>query len=170
MELLGSEGLRQDGRSPTCLRSVNCRMGLYDRPNGSAYIEMGNTKVLAAVYGPHEVKNRQKQELDECVIQCEMTRIAASQAERVKWARDAKTRAISQQIAGVFHAAIRKNKYPGSQIDIYVQVLQADGGVNAACINASTLALIHAGVEIVDYVVLILNFSVLFFNEIVYCL
>ena len=29
---------------------------------------------------------------------------------------------MSQQIAGVFEGAIRKSKYPGSQIDIYVQV------------------------------------------------
>lgn len=32
-------------------------------------------------------------------------------------------------------------------------MLQADGGVTSACINASTLALVHAGVELVDYVV-----------------
>lgn len=55
MEVISAEGFRQDGRTPTCLRSISCRLGLYDRPNGSAYIEMGNTKVLAAVYGPREV-------------------------------------------------------------------------------------------------------------------
>lgn len=32
------------------------------------------------------------------------------------------------------------------------QVLEADGGVLSACINVSTLALIHAGVELNDYV------------------
>ncbi|XP_063866836.1 uncharacterized protein LOC135103866 [Scylla paramamosain] len=153
MEVISPEGLRQDGRTPLCLRDISCRLGLYDRPNGSAYIEMGNTKVLAAVYGPREVRSLSKQNLDECVIQCEMSRIAACQGERVRRPRDQRTRALSLQIAGVFHAAIRKTKYPGSQIDIYVQVLQADGGVTSACINASTLALIHAGVELVDYVV-----------------
>lgn len=55
MEVISPEGLRQDGRTATCLRDISCRLGLYDRPNGSAYIEMGNTKVLAAVYGPREV-------------------------------------------------------------------------------------------------------------------
>ena len=34
----------------------------------------------------------------------------------------------------------------------FLQVLQSDGGLLSACINASTLALIHAGVELVDYV------------------
>ena len=31
-------------------------MGVFTQADGSAYIEQGNTKVLAAVYGPHEVK------------------------------------------------------------------------------------------------------------------
>ena len=56
MELLSSEGLRQDGRKATCLRHLKCKIGLYDRPSGSSYMEMGNTKVLAAVYGPKEVR------------------------------------------------------------------------------------------------------------------
>ncbi len=34
---------------------------------------------------------------------------------------------------------------PGSQIDVYVQVLQADGGTRCACINAAMLALADAG-------------------------
>lgn len=63
-----------------------------------------------------------KQQFDECIIQCQMSRIAASQGERLKRPTDQRTRAMSQHIAGVFHAAIRKSKYPGSQIDIYLQV------------------------------------------------
>merc|ERR1712136_656727 len=32
------------------------------------------------------------------------------------------------------------------------QIIQADGGVTACCINAACLALIHAGVELQDFV------------------
>jgi exosome complex component RRP41 len=39
-----------------------------------------------------------------------------------------------------------------SQIDIFVEVLQADGGNLCACINAATLALIDAGIPLRDYV------------------
>ncbi|MCL4146110.1 UNVERIFIED_CONTAM: hypothetical protein GTU68_039426 [Idotea baltica] len=124
MEIVSAEGLRQDGRTLSCLRKISCRLGLYDQPNGSAYIEMGNTKVLAAVYGPREVKSTTKQQLDEVIIQCEISRIAACQGERIKRTRDPRTRVMSQQIAGAFEAAIRKSKYPGSEIDIYVQVIK----------------------------------------------
>ncbi|RHN68533.1 putative polyribonucleotide nucleotidyltransferase, PNPase/RNase PH domain-containing protein [Medicago truncatula] len=41
---------------------------------------------------------------------------------------------------------------PRSQIDIYVQVLQADGGTRSACINAATLALADAGIPVRDLV------------------
>uniref|UniRef100_A0A8C6ZBR7 Exoribonuclease phosphorolytic domain-containing protein n=1 Tax=Nothoprocta perdicaria TaxID=30464 RepID=A0A8C6ZBR7_NOTPE len=54
-ELLSDEGYRADGRRPAELRKVRARLGVFAQADGSAYIEQGNTKVLAAVYGPHEV-------------------------------------------------------------------------------------------------------------------
>jgi exosome complex component RRP41 len=39
------------------------------------------------------------------------------------------------------------------QIDIFVQVLQADGGTRAACINAASMALADAGIPMRDLVV-----------------
>lgn len=42
--------------------------------------------------------------------------------------------------------ALMLSWYPRSQISVYIQVLQEDGGLIAACINAATLALVHAGI------------------------
>lgn len=42
--------------------------------------------------------------------------------------------------------------YPRSQIDIFILVLQQDGGVLPACINATTLALAAAGIPLLDFV------------------
>jgi len=55
MTMLSDQGLRMDGRRPTELRKLSCRLGVFTQADGSAYIEQGNTKVLATVYGPHEV-------------------------------------------------------------------------------------------------------------------
>ena len=55
MELLSDQGFRIDGRRPEELRRIQGRMGVFSQADGSAYLEQGNTKVLAAVYGPHEV-------------------------------------------------------------------------------------------------------------------
>lgn len=55
MDLLSRQGLRTDGRRSGELRRIRCKMGVFNQPDGSAYLEQGNTKVVAAVYGPHEV-------------------------------------------------------------------------------------------------------------------
>lgn len=55
LELLSDQGYRLDGRKATELRKVQARMGVFAQADGSAYLEQGNTKALAVVYGPHEV-------------------------------------------------------------------------------------------------------------------
>ena len=57
-ELLSDQGLRADGRRSKELRRIRCRQGVFGQADGSAYLEQGNTKVLAAVYGPHEAGRR----------------------------------------------------------------------------------------------------------------
>ena len=50
-------GLRIDGRKPNELRRIQCEVGVFDKADGSAVFSQGNTKVVATVYGPHEVRN-----------------------------------------------------------------------------------------------------------------
>lgn len=57
LELLSDQGYRLDGRKATELRKFQARMGVFAQADGSAYLEQGNTKALAVVYGPHEVSN-----------------------------------------------------------------------------------------------------------------
>ena len=75
---------------------------------------------------------------------------------------------MSQHLKQTFEATIKVGLFPRSQIDIFVEVLQvlksvisyenlnlcmeADGGNYCACVNAATLALIDAGIPLVDYV------------------
>ena len=59
---------------------------------------------------------------------------------------------ISNPGSPFFQATIKTELYPRSQIDIFVEVLQADGGNYCACVNAATLALIDAGIPLKDYV------------------
>jgi exosome complex component RRP41 len=47
---------------------------------------------------------------------------------------------------------VQTNLYPRSQIDIFVHVLQQDGGLLQACINGTTLALVNAGIPLLDFV------------------
>ncbi|KAJ7338274.1 hypothetical protein JRQ81_011029 [Phrynocephalus forsythii] len=55
LELLSEQGYRVDGRRAGELRQLRARLGVFAQADGSAYLEQGNTKALAVVYGPHEI-------------------------------------------------------------------------------------------------------------------
>lgn len=59
---------------------------------------------------------------------------------------------LASMIASTFEPVVQTTLYPRSQIDIYVHVLQQDGSLLPACINATTLALVTAGVPLHDFV------------------
>jgi exosome complex component RRP41 len=56
-EYVSVAGLRVDGRRSEEVRRIRTRLGLFQRVDGSAYYEQGNTKVVAVVYGPRELKS-----------------------------------------------------------------------------------------------------------------
>lgn len=153
-ELLSDQGLRLDGRKPDELRQIKTRLGVYGQADGSAYIEQGNTKVLAAVYGPHDMReSRLRPNAEKVVVNCQFSMAVFSTGERRRRPRgDKKSLEMSQHLKQTFEATIKTELYPRSQIDIFVEVLQADGGNYCACVNAATLALVDAGIPLKDYV------------------
>ncbi|KAJ1519485.1 hypothetical protein ONE63_004771 [Megalurothrips usitatus] len=156
MELLSDQGLRLDGRRPDELRNIRCKIGVFSQADGSAYIEQGNTKVLATVYGPHQPRGQAKNKFlfDEALVNCQYSMAVFSTGERKRRPRgDRKSQEMSIHLRQALEAAIRTELYPRSQIDIYVEVLQADGGNYCACVNAATLALVDAGVGLREYAV-----------------
>ncbi|TRY63849.1 hypothetical protein TCAL_06861 [Tigriopus californicus] len=162
-ELLSEQNLRLDGRKADELRRIQCKLGVFGQADGSAYLEQGNTKVLAAVYGPHEIYRHgaggasrptlTATSNEQAVINCQYSAAVFSSGERKRRPRgDRKSQEMSMHLRQTFQAAIKTELYPRSQIDIYVEILQADGGNYCACVNAATLALIDAGIPMKDYV------------------
>lgn len=120
---------------------------------GSARVDHGNTKVLAVVYGPREPM-RGSGLHDRCKISCEYSTATFSTMERKFRSKgDRKSAEVEEMIARTFQEAIMTHLYPRSEVSIFVQILQADGGEMVAVVNAATLALIDAGIAMKDYVV-----------------
>ena len=75
-----------DGRRANELRKVKCKMGLFDKADGSAYFEQGNTKVVAVVYGPREVARANRGEdsaqHDMALVRCQYSMATFSTGER----------------------------------------------------------------------------------------
>jgi exosome complex component RRP41 len=147
MSILSYDGLRADGRRPHELRRMACRLGLFQRADGSGYWEQGNTKVLAAVYGPREATKREHLLHDRASLICEYQVATFSGGERrIASKQDRRSTEVANFIKQTFESVLLLDMFPGSQIQLYITVLQADGGRRAAAINAATLAFIDAGI------------------------
>eukprot|EP00069_Balaena_mysticetus_P012349 bmy_07581T0 len=148
LELLSDQGYRVDGRRAGELRKIQARMGVFAQADGSAYIEQGNTKALAVIRG-----SRARALPDRALVNCQYSSATFSTGERKRRPHgDRKSCEMGLQLRQTFEAAVLTQLHPRSQIDIYVQVLQADGGTYAACVNAATLAVLDAGIPMRDFV------------------
>ena len=64
------DGWRLDGRAFGELRPLKIEAGILENADGSAYLEWGNNKVLAAVYGPKEAMPKHIADPARAVIKC----------------------------------------------------------------------------------------------------
>ncbi|NXS40078.1 EXOS4 protein, partial [Balaeniceps rex] len=97
--------------------------------------------------------SRSKALPDRALVNCQYSMATFSTGERRRRPHgDRQASELALQLKQTFEAAILTCLYPRSQIDIYVQILQADGGEYCACVNAATLAVMDAGIPMRDYV------------------
>lgn len=153
-EYISLDGLRLDGRRASEARKIRCNCSALPRADGSAYYEQGNTRVLAAIYGPREAPSRARALHDRAVVFAEFSTTAfAVPGRRGRGRRSRSATDAAAVIRSVFEGVILTKTLPRMQIDIYVQVLQDDGGALVAGINAASIALVDAGIPMIDLVV-----------------
>ena len=148
--LFTPDGLRTDGRRPDELRPLKITAGALHQADGSAYVEWGFNKVMAAVYGPREVHPRHLQENNKAIVQCRYNMAAFSVDERKRPGLDRRSQEISKVIAEAFESVIFVEEYPRTSIDVYIEVLQANAGTRCAGVVAASVALADAGIPMVD--------------------
>jgi exosome complex component RRP41 len=149
-QLLSADGLRIDGRRLNELRPLKITAGALHNADGSAYVEWGANKVMAAVYGPREVHPRHLQENNKAIVQCRYNMAAFSVDERKRPGLDRRSQEISKVIAEAFESAIFAEEYPRTSVDVYIEVLQANAGTRCAGVVAASVALADAGIPMVD--------------------
>ncbi|MCI4346408.1 MAG: exosome complex exonuclease Rrp41 [Thermoplasmata archaeon] len=149
-QLIGPDGLRIDGRRVDELRALRVVAGPLKRADGSAFVEWGANKVMAAVYGPREVHPRHLQVNDKAIVQCRYNMAAFSVDERKRPGLDRRSQEISKVIAEAFESVVFAEEFPRTSIDVYIEVLQANAGTRCAGIVAASVALADAGIPMVD--------------------
>jgi len=151
-KLIDKKGLRLDGRKPDELRPIKIEVGALSNADGSAYIEQGKNKILAAVYGPKEVHPKHMALPDRMVLRCRYHMAPFSVQERKSPAPSRREIELSKVIREAVEPAIFMEYYPRTAIDVFVEVLQADGSTRCASITAASLALADAGIPMRDLV------------------
>jgi exosome complex component RRP41 len=152
-KLSDKKGLRLDGRKADELRPLKLEVGVLANADGSAYIEHGKNKILAAVFGPKEMHPKHLSLPDRMVIRCRYHMAPFSVQERKSPAPSRREVELSKVIRESLEPSLFVELYPRTGIDVFIEVLQADGGTRCASITAASLAIADAGIPMRDLVV-----------------
>lgn len=140
---------RKDGRSYSAVRSISYQLNPFGNADASVLYFQGNTKIFATVSiqdnVPKFLKKTGKGWLtSEYVMHPYASDQARTNREMFPNGRDYRSVEISRLIGRAFRAVVELVGFGEKTIHLDCDVLQADGGTRTACINALTLALIHA--------------------------
>lgn len=145
-QLFREDGKRLDGRDVDELRPFTCKIGVLENANGSSYVEHGGNKIFAGVYGPRDVHPRHLAKPDRGILRVYYRMATFSVHDRKSPAPNRREREISEVIGNAIEPSLFLSLYPDSQIEVYVEVIAANGGTRCACTTAVSLALADAGI------------------------
>jgi exosome complex component RRP41 len=152
-KLINKKGIRLDGRKADELRPVKLEVGILPNADGSAYIEHGKNKILAAAFGPREMHPKHLSRPDRMVLRCRYHMAPFSVGERKSPAPSRREIELSKVIRESLEPSVFLEYYPRTGVDVFIEVLQADGGTRCASITAASLALADSGIPMRDLVV-----------------
>ncbi len=151
-EKLIVKGKRLDGRKFDELRPIKIEVGILKRADGSAYIEWGGNKVMAACYGPRELHPRHHQRPDKATLRCTYSMAPFSVTDRKRPGPDRRSMEISKVTREALESVVFTHLFPRTAIDVFIEVLQAEAGTRCVGITAASLALADAGVPMKDLI------------------
>lgn len=143
---------REDNRKNDEIRPVKMKVGILKQADGSAIVSIGDTTAIAAVYGPRELNPRHRQQSDRAILQCTYSMAPFSTKERVRPGPSRRSVEISKVTREALEPALFLSDFPKTTVDLYIIILQANAGTRTAGINAASLALADAGIQMRDLV------------------
>ncbi|CAK7353218.1 unnamed protein product [Dovyalis caffra] len=128
---------RDHGRSPSQLRPLSCSRNVLHRAHGSASWSQGETKVLAAVYGPKAGTKKNENPEKACI--------------EVIWKpKTGQIGKLEREYEMILKRTLQSicilTLNPNTTTSIIVQVVNDDGALLVCAINAACAALVDAGI------------------------
>ncbi|CAK9188467.1 unnamed protein product [Ilex paraguariensis] len=130
---------RADGRTPNQLRKLACSRNILNRAHGSASWSQGETKVLAAVYGPKAGTKKNENPEKACIEVIWKPKTGQIGKEEKEYEMVLK-RTLQNMCLLTVH--------PNTTTSIIIQVVNDDGALLPCAINAACAALVDAGIPL----------------------
>ncbi|CAI5742191.1 unnamed protein product [Hyaloperonospora brassicae] len=135
------------------MRRPFMQLGAISGAAGSAYVELGRTRVVCAVYGPRADTRARREFSKEGQLVCDVKYAPfADEWTRRERGQDPDEMELSAIMEEALAPAVMLHKLPKCIVSVFVTVLENDGGVLTAAINCASLALVDAAVEMYDVV------------------
>lgn len=150
--LIMDDGRRTDGRRPDELRLTKFQVGVLKNADGSAMVEVGATKVIAAAFGPKEMHPKHLALPDRAVLKVRYHMVPFSTDDRKNPAPSRREIELSKIIRETLESSVLLENFPRAEIDVYAEVLQADAGTRLASLMACSMALVDAGIPVKDII------------------
>ncbi|KAL6207761.1 hypothetical protein ACLB2K_018715 [Fragaria x ananassa] len=130
---------RLDGRTPNQLRPLACTRNVLNRAHGSASWSQGDTKVLAAVYGPKAGTKKNENPEKACIEVIWKPKTGQSgKAERE----------YEMILKRTLQSICILTLNPNTTTSVIIQVVNDDGALLPCAINAACAALVDAGIPL----------------------
>ena len=143
---------REDGRKADEMRPLVIKAGVVPNANGSAFVQMGKTTALAAVYGPRPLHPKHMQVSDRAYLRTIYRMVPFSTKERCRPGPSRRSIEICKVTRQALEPAVYLEEFPKATIDVFIDVIQANAGTRTAGINAASVALADAGIPMRDLV------------------
>lgn len=145
-DYLVKAGKRLDGRKLDEVREMKIETGVIAEADGSAMVEVGKTRVIAAVYGPRELHPKHLTLPDRARLRVRYDMFSFSVEDRKRPGPGRREIEISKVMTEAFNSVVMTEKFPRAAIDVFVQIIQADASTRIAGLNAASIALADAGI------------------------
>jgi len=143
-----AKGKRLDGRKVDELRPIKIKAGVIPSAEGSAYLEWGQNKAYAAVYGPRECLPKHTASPYKAVIKFAYRMSGFSVPDHKNPRPGRREIEISKVCGEALEKSIFVERFPNTQIDITVQLMDSNAGSRIAGLVAASVALADAGIPL----------------------
>lgn len=130
--------------------SAVIRAGVLTTVRGSAYMEYGNTKVLAIVAPPRELVRSSSRRVNMGAINC-FVNFAAFATGELQTVPE-KEKHLGSMLTKALQPLVCRNEFLNFQLDIRVLILDDDGCLLSTAINCCGVALVECGISTYDLI------------------